>query len=185
MSTWKTRARDDDAPLSSPRTRHARVLLPRPRSLLFMLLTALAASLLTYAMSRTPRTTRSCETAASPGMSLVAADVVHGLEDAARTRSVVELTRTVTVKAPAQTIVVEVEVEVEKLVNVSAAPERSLKGPPTPFFRGKCGLSLCPGLVLITRVLVDNLLPDRKYITTFHDAGWSTSICCPVHVLPS
>jgi hypothetical protein len=178
MSTWK---RDDDAPLSGPRPRHARALIPRPRALLPILLTALAASMLTYAMSRTPRTTRSCETAASPGMTLVPADVVHGLKDAARTRSVVELTRTVTVKAPAQTIVVEVD----KLVNVSVMPERSLKGPPTPLFRGKCGVPLCPGPFLLTSVLADNLLPDRKYITTFHDAGWSTSIRCSVHILPS
>jgi hypothetical protein len=176
MSTWK---RDDDAPLSGPRPRHARALIPRPRALLPILLTALAASMLTYAMSRTPRTTRSCETAASPGTTLVPPDVVRGLEDVVGTRSVVELTRTVTVKAPAQTVVVEVE----KLVNASVVPERSLKGPPTPFFRGKCGVSLCPAPFLLTRVPADNLLPDRKYITTFHDAGWSASIGWLVHVL--
>jgi hypothetical protein len=91
--------------------------------------------MLTHAMSRTPRPAWSCETATPPGMLLVSADVVQGLENAARTRAVVELTRTITVKAPAKTVVKEVEVE--KLVNVSAVPERSLKGPPTLFFRGE------------------------------------------------
>jgi hypothetical protein len=133
MSTLKTRDRDDDAPLFSPRARRAWALFPRTRSILPILLTAIAASMLTHAMSRTPRPAWSSETATPPGMLLVSADVVQGLEDAARTRAVVELTRTITVKAPAKTVVKEVE----KLVNVSVMPERSLKGPPTPFFRGE------------------------------------------------
>lgn len=47
----------------------------------------------------------------------------------------------------------------------------AVKGAPTPEFRRT--YALLRFVMVRTDFVTENLLDDRKYITTFHDAGWS------------
>ena len=57
-----------------------------------------------------------------------------------------------------------------------------VRGPPTPFFRG------ARPLVAMNRIFhspnLDNLLPDKQYITSWPSAGWSEFYCCPRPFIP-
>lgn len=63
--------------------------------------------------------------------------------------------------------------------NVTVYPSASLssgvRGPPTPLFRG-ARLS-APVIEIPDLPNIDNLLPDKQYITSWPSAGWSESHC--------
>ena len=51
-----------------------------------------------------------------------------------------------------------------------------VRGPPTPHFRGACLPAIVNGIFDLPNL--DNLLPDKQYLTSWPSAGWSESYCC-------
>ena len=57
-----------------------------------------------------------------------------------------------------------------------------VRGPPTPYFRGVCLSAAVDEIFNLPNI--DNLLPDKQYLTSWPSAGWSESHCCPLPFVP-